>query len=706
LRLEIRVKGSLLVGGVSPPSLVFGRATARTKTGEPYLPASALKGLIRHSLGRLLAGAGITCCTGAGPELTCSGDDPCPVCRLFGRPGHEGKVKFSDAHLAPNQTGMACLFSEGGPGAPHRPTGLGYTMRPGLAVFRKTGTALEDHLFFFESTALPGEEMLFTADLTVLAELTPEEETWLKAAAAAVMAVGAGKTRGLGAARMAIISPGAGESEKESGRASRTGEGERARDAEGAGAEGQVARRRAPKPISVTLTLDPREPVRLTPEKSAGRFYETLDYVPGAVVRGAAAAAVARHLGPEARRELFLQRPLSFSNLYPAGNPQPWPIPVPLTARRCRVEPPGARASKAAEGHGVYDVVLTEIVAGALSEALGGERGDLGARDVCPRCQGPLRPLPGGYLSVVPEAGPERGVVTKAAIDRRVGTVLEGALYSYSWLDPDTCNVDSQRLKYFGTVTAGSEEDLANLRQALGEGLVIGGGRSRGFGSCLTLLGEPEEQAAGKAAGEVTGKTAKDVIYFNGALGRLARTALKVLGPGAMGAEANGLSPGGLTAQRLHQLAALAEWAGQTEDGTPATNEAGGPETRVYASLTLTSHLILPSWDDPREEVERLLPEGSTIERLYVRSTRVGGWNAALGIEKDLTPAIVMGSVIVFSLSGHSRKDMAEALVTWVSESSGGLGLRTAEGFGRFSLCHPFHANHPLPISGGEDSAN
>lgn len=701
------MKGSLLVGGVSPPSLVFGRATARTKTGDPYLPASALKGLIRHSLGRLLAGAGITCCTGAGPELTCSGDDPCPVCRLFGRPGHEGKVKFSDAHLAPNQAGMASLFSEGGPGVPHHPTGLGYTMRPGLAVFRKTGTALEDHLFFFESTALPDEEMLFTADLTVLAELTPEEETWLKAAAAAVMAVGAGKTRGLGAARMAIISHPR-ESEKEPGQAGRTGVDERAKTAESVGAEGQVARKRDPKPVSVTLTLNPREPVRLTPEKSAGRFYETLDYVPGAVVRGAAAAAVARHLGPEARRELFLQRPLSFSNLYPARDPRPWPIPVPLTARRCRVEPPGAREPKSAAAHGVYDVVLTEIVADALSEALGGEQGDLGARDLCPRCQGPLRPLPGGYLAVAPEAGPERGVVTKAAIDRRVGTVLEGALYSYSWLDPDTGNDDSERLKYLGTVAAGSEEDLADLRQALGEGLVIGGGRSRGFGSCRTLLGEPEGQEAGKAA--------EDLTYFNHELGKLARSALKVLGPGAVGAEANGSapdgeahgsSPGDPTAQRLLQLAALAQWAGQTEDGTPATSEAGGgPQARIYASLTLTSHLILPSWDDPREEVGRLLPEGSTLERLYVRSTRVGGWNAALGIEKDLTPAIVMGSVIVFSLSGRSRKDMAEALVTWVSESSGGLGLRTAEGFGRFSLCHPFHANHPLPISGGEDSAN
>ena len=679
--LEIRVKGSLLVGGVCPPSLVFGRATARTKTGEPYLPASALKGLIRHSLGRLLAGAEIACCTGAGPELTCSGDDPCPVCRLFGQPGHEGKVKFSDAHLEPNQ---ASLFSKGEPGTPRRPTGLGYTMRPGLAVFRKTGTALEDHLFFFEATALPDEEMLFTAELTVLAEFTPEEETWLKAAAAAVMAVGAGKTRGLGAARMAIISPGA-----------------RAQAAEGVGAEGQVARRRDPKPVSVTLTLDPREPVRLTPEKSAGRFYETLDYVPGAVVRGAAAAAVARRLGPEARRELFLQRPLSFSNLYPARDPRPRPIPVPLTARRCRVEPPGAREPKAVEGHGVYDVVLTEIVADALSEALGGDHGDLGARDVCPRCQGPLRPLPGGYLSVVPEAGPERGVVTKAAIDRRVGTVLEGALYSYSWLDPDTGNVDSERLKYFGTVTAGSEEDLASLRQALGEGLVIGGGRSRGFGSCRTLFGEPAGQEAGKAT--------DDLAYFNGELGKLARSALKVLGPGAGGAETNGSAPGGASAQRLLQLAALAEWpgAGQTEVGTPAASEADGcPQARVYASLTLTSHLSLSSWDDPREEVGRLLPEGSTIERLYVRTTRVGGWNAALGIEKDLTPAIVMGSVIVFSLSGRSPKDMAEALVTWVSERSGGLGLRTAEGFGRFSLCHPFHAAHPLPISGGEDSAN
>jgi CRISPR-associated Csx10 family RAMP protein len=302
---------------------------------------------------------------------------------------------------------------------------------------------------------------------------------------------------------------------------------------------------------------------------------------------------------------------------------------------------------------------------------------------------------------VAPEAGPERGVVTKAAIDRRVGTVLEGALYSYSWLDPDTGNDDSERLKYFGTVAAGSEEDLAGLRQALGEGLVIGGGRSRGFGSCRTLLGEPEEQAAGKAT--------KDMANFNRELGKLARIALNVLGSGAVAGETSGYASGAPSAQRLLQLASLAEWpgAGRAEDGTPATSEAGaGPQARVYASLTLTSHLILPSWDDPREEVERLLPEGSTLERLYVRSTRVGGWNAALGIEKDLTPAIVMGSVIVFSLSGRSRKDMAEALVTWVSERSGGLGLRTAEGFGRFSLCHPFHANHPLPISGGEDSAN
>jgi hypothetical protein len=214
-------------------------------------------------------------------------------------------------------------------------------------------------------------------------------------------------------------------------------------------------------------------------------------------------------------------------------------------------------------------------------------------------------------------------------------------------------------------VKADTVEDLARLVDAAGSELVVGGGRSRGFGQCRVKWLDPPSDTA-----------ETDLRDFNRRLGAEAKAVLAALGLG---------KPDG--PRRLRDLATLADWQGPGDERAP----------EVFAALALTSHLILSSWEDPRAALAAMLPGGARIERLYARCARVSGWNAALGFEKDLTPAVEAGSVVTLALPSSS----VARLIEWASARASSLGLRAAEGFGRFVLCHSLHRN-VLPLVGGE----
>jgi CRISPR-associated Csx10 family RAMP protein len=115
-----------------------------------------------------------------------------------------------------------------------------------------------------------------------------------------------------------------------------------------------------------------------------------------------------------------------------------------------------------------------------------------------------------------------------------------------------------------------------------------------------------------------------------------------------------------------------------------------------FFAITLDSHLALkdklgrPVLDDlsaahfgfgEKEQVK--------LRARFLAPAVVAGWNAAQGLPKPDTHAISRGSVVAFA-----PKDSAEALHKHLQQlETAGLGERRAEGFGKLTVCHPFHSN-------------
>lgn len=109
------------------------KASARDSSGQNYIvPATSLKGFLRHRAECLLRSFGTEVCFGPDPAAMCS--DPrkaCPVCRVFGGPRLSSVLKFSD------------LFPASGEAVGQ--------IRSGVALSRYRRAAFSEHLFFTEA---------------------------------------------------------------------------------------------------------------------------------------------------------------------------------------------------------------------------------------------------------------------------------------------------------------------------------------------------------------------------------------------------------------------------------------------------------------------------------------------------------------------------------------------------------------------------
>lgn len=89
-------RGSVLIGGHAPRPDGIHAVHARLANGQPFLPASAIRGALRESLEGLLRGNELPACAGGNGEDPSHGQDkrhsicsldenkPCRACRLFG----------------------------------------------------------------------------------------------------------------------------------------------------------------------------------------------------------------------------------------------------------------------------------------------------------------------------------------------------------------------------------------------------------------------------------------------------------------------------------------------------------------------------------------------------------------------------------------------------------------------------------------------
>lgn len=174
----------LNIGSGAQRGTLADRAMIKDHQGWPYIPASALKGRLRHAVEQVAAGLSARVCV-THQDMCPQDGDFCPVCRIFGSPWLPGRLRFARLNLAGPQW-LVGRLEEGK---------IRTTQRYGVALSRRRGVA-EDALLYTTELLEPGTELVFNGRL--VGDLEPPEVALVLAGLKLIPALGRGKTGGLG----------------------------------------------------------------------------------------------------------------------------------------------------------------------------------------------------------------------------------------------------------------------------------------------------------------------------------------------------------------------------------------------------------------------------------------------------------------------------------------------------------------------------
>lgn len=185
LKLTVTPETGLSVGGSGNTGVRADKTIQRDGHDWPVIPASQIKGRLRHTCEAILRAAGVAICRPPNPETCCPqhpavSDPPCPICSIFGSPWTTSPLRFCDLVHAPS-------------------SGESSVIRPGTGIDRRRGIVKEELLFLTETTA-PGAEPVFRSVTPTISGTLAEEgqALLLLAGLHAIKNWGGGKSRGLG----------------------------------------------------------------------------------------------------------------------------------------------------------------------------------------------------------------------------------------------------------------------------------------------------------------------------------------------------------------------------------------------------------------------------------------------------------------------------------------------------------------------------
>jgi CRISPR/Cas system CSM-associated protein Csm3 (group 7 of RAMP superfamily) len=187
IALTVVPETGMSVGGSGSTGVQADKTMQRDGRDRPIIPASQVKGRVRHACEALLRAAGVLICRPPNPESTCPHhadvpDPPCPICTVFGSPWTPSSLRFRD--LAQTEHLSA--------------------IRPGIGVDRRRGTAREELLFLTETTAT-GARLGFGNEAAISGHLDQEGQALLVIAGLqSIRNWGGGKSRGMGWATLEI----------------------------------------------------------------------------------------------------------------------------------------------------------------------------------------------------------------------------------------------------------------------------------------------------------------------------------------------------------------------------------------------------------------------------------------------------------------------------------------------------------------------
>lgn len=413
--------------------------------------------------------------------------------------------------------------------------------------------------------------------------------------------------------------------------------------------------------LKVTIHL--KSPLLITAQQ-VGFVWESEEYIPGGVLRGAVAEVAARH---DQNLKTLFDRPNAprFGHAY-AGLGSPVGI-LPQTARTCKRYGGFRRDEQDDERHGVRDTLLLQVFGEAQTEAR------------CPICDQATVSCGGEPYTTIESSNEWRYIsprpvfrrIGRTAVARERGAVADRMLYTLEVIaevmERDEIDDYGQPLRaaaaFHGFVLVDSADDLSWVRW-LREVNHLGGARSRGLGQVRI------EAEVAKASPVTEG----EVIQ---AARQLTEGQPKAT-PDRLPGEMNILDRILAFNQKVYVMENLKE-----ED-----------RKFWYLTINLQSDTILGDARGPRywpESANLGLPE--LVEKAWWLAgySQVRGWSAAWGLPKPVAPALAAGSTFVYRVPRGDEGLTREVLERCVTLEQDGIGRRRDEGWGWVQICTPFH---------------
>lgn len=420
------------------------------------------------------------------------------------------------------------------------------------------------------------------------------------------------------------------------------------------------------------LTVRLRSPLLVGDESAVGNYEQTVDHIPGTVLRGAMGARLLETCSQHDHRRDHASCPdrdtcafwrvfgaehsPHFCHAYPATRGQGFPFPT--TARTCKYHDGYRHRRINPDGHGVFDILVEQFVYDLVSDPcfphradllpdLGQDWADLPAHydPLCPECGAAVKPQPGYYLLDGTPGYTPQPIVSRAThvgINRARGVAEDALLFTLETVEPATRGqtVFRGRLTY-------DDEYADALGQVLdlnggGGDFFIGRGRSRGLGHVTVTVAPPPDS---------TDSLEDRLFEFDYAL-----------------------------RQALRPYHDHDDRVPERLDGT-------------FFSLTLRAPAILTAADGTPSlwpDLDALNLSAARALQAWARTTLVGGWDAAGQLPRATRKAVEPGAVyLLYVPQGAMKRQALEDCLRKLEQT--GLGQETERGYGQVTVCAPFH---------------
>lgn len=648
LEFDIEFKSDFHIGAGHGLGLQVDSALLRDPDNVPVIRGTVLTGLLRESLMNLFEldpFSGSRRCEASGLKTDrdhafCGQFAPdeadCPVCAIFGSPRRMKHWHISSARpadlVAPQMRSQDWRAGE---------TAAQVATR--VRVNPKTRRA-EDNKLFSREEGDGSLRFRFVAECLRDDETAWQEAEWLLAAARMLRNLGAGKRRGYGECEIHLV-----DRAQEANLLDRF---EKRLIDEPVGAL-PVGTQTAVTPLTLPpnpgehtyrlrVLLRTDEPLLIARRAEAGNQFETMESIPGSVLRGALAWRLARQAGSRLDdcnsveyqnfAAFFFHNAVRFSALLPVERntrDQGYvALPAPRDLLTCELHP-GFDGKSRDEGHGVWSLLRGDDRSECPICAIADDASDRQPAAVkLESVSGYVSLLRGGRSKFKPKQTSEMHI----RLDPESGRVRSGDLFGYVSLEPGQ--------HFVGEITCTNETVWQALQQMAGlepqgkvNNLRLGKAARRGHGKASVVF-QTAKQSPWQAPGMAERVKSVDEVVM-------------LLPSDAIVADPWGRYLRGFDA----------DWI---------TRELGLPEA---CTVTIDTD-----------------GAGEDISFSVVRP--VDAFNAKLGLPRARDIALAAGSCVRLSFAGIELAELVKILE--IAENQG-IGLRRDEGFGRVAFNHPVH---------------